>query len=480
MTEAYTPLSVPRFTGKTVLVIGDVMLDRYWLGPTERVSPEAPVPVVHVGETEDRAGGAGNVASNLAALGVHVRLLGVTGNDEAGDRIAELLVAQGIDARLQRSSAAPTITKLRVLSRSQQLLRLDFEQPYPVSDTRALEAEFVEALAGSDLVVLSDYAKGTLPDPQALIAVAREAGVPVLVDPKGTDFGRYQQANLLTPNRGEFERIVGRCDGDEQLLSRARRLCDELALGALLITLGERGMLLASARDQPLWLAAQAREVFDVTGAGDTVIAVMAAGMAAGLDHAHAAELANTAAGLVVAKRGTATVSESELRMAAHRRGLPGSGMVNREQLAKLVAEAREAGQRVVMTNGCFDILHAGHVAYLAEARALGERLIVAVNSDQSVARLKGEGRPVNALADRMAVLAGLAAVDWVVAFEDDTPEALICSVLPEVLVKGGDYRAEEVAGADCVIDNGGEVRILPLRPGRSTSRIVQAIREGA
>ncbi len=480
MTDAYTPLRVPDFAGKTVLVAGDVMLDRYWLGPTERVSPEAPVPVVQVGASEERPGGAGNVAVNLAALGMNVRLLGVSGNDEAGARLKVLLGEAGIDARLLVSDSAPTITKLRVMSRSQQLLRLDFESPYPSADTVPLLQNFAQALAGCDLVVLSDYAKGTLTDPQALIRAAAAANIPVLVDPKGRDFGRYAGASVLTPNRGEFEAVAGECDDETSLVTRAENMRAQLGLDALLLTLGERGMLLLRGTGEPLWLAAEAREVFDVTGAGDTVIAVMAAGLAAGLDHDAAAELANTAAGLVVAKRGTASVSESELRLAAHRRGLPASGMVTEEQLQKLVTEARQAGQRVVMTNGCFDILHAGHVAYLAEARALGDRLVIAVNDDASVRRLKGAPRPVNALADRMAVLAGLAAVDWVVPFADDTPAELICKVLPDILVKGGDYRPEEIAGADCVIENGGEVKILPLRAGRSTSRIIDALKTGA
>lgn len=479
MTDAYMPLRVPQFGGRSVLVVGDVMLDRYWLGPAERISPEAPVPVVHVGDVEERPGGAGNVAVNLAALGIDVSLLGVTGRDEAGDRLHKLLTEQGIGARLAHSKNAPTITKLRVMSRSQQLIRLDFEAPYQPADTASLLGVFQEAIKHCDLVVLSDYAKGTLDDPQALMGVARAAGVPVLVDPKGQDFARYRGAGLLTPNRAEFERVAGVCATAAELVDRGRRLLAELGLEALLVTLGERGMLLITASAEPLWLAAEAREVFDVTGAGDTVIAVMAAGLAAGLDHAEAAELANTAAGLVVAKRGTASVSESELRLAAHRRGIPGPGIVTVEQLHKLVGEAQSAGQRVVMTNGCFDILHAGHVAYLAEARALGDRLIVAVNDDDSVHRLKGAGRPVNTLADRTAVLAGLAAVDWVVPFADDTPEALICELLPDILVKGGDYRPEDIAGARCVKDNGGQVRILPLREGRSTSRIVAAIREG-
>ncbi len=480
MTAAYSPLSVPDFRGKTVLVVGDVMLDRYWLGPTERISPEAPVPVVHVGTTEERAGGAGNVATNLAALGINVRLLGVRGNDEAGERLQSLLAAQGIAANLLVSDVAPTITKLRVMSRSQQLIRLDFESSYAPADSAALAAAFVAALPDCDLVVLSDYAKGTLADPQALVQAAKVAGIPLVVDPKGADFTRYRGASLLTPNRGEFERVAGHCIDEAQLLERATAMLADLNLESLLVTLGERGMLLVAAEAEPVWLAAEAREVFDVTGAGDTVIAVMAAGLVAGLASSQAAQLANTAAGLVVAKRGTASVSESELRLAAHRRGIPGSGIVTPAQLSKLIGEARKAGQKVVMTNGCFDLLHAGHVAYLAEARALGDRLVVAVNDDDSVRRLKGAPRPLNTLADRMAVLAALAAVDWVVAFSQDTPAELICELLPDVLVKGGDYEAQEVAGGDCVIRHGGEVHILPLRAGRSTSRIVEAIKQGA
>ena len=478
MPQAYAPLRVPEFKGRKVLVVGDVMLDRYWLGPTERISPEAPVPIVHVGETEERAGGAGNVAVNMAALGMQVSLLGVCGQDEAGDRLQALLAAQGIQAFFQRSARAPTITKLRVMSRSQQLIRLDFEDGYGADDIGALKARFREAVTDCVLVVLSDYAKGTLAEAAELIGIAREAGVPVLVDPKGRDYLPYANASLLTPNRAEFEQIAGICETDQQLVERAGEMLHRLSLQALLVTLGERGMLLVTRTSTPHWLAAEAREVFDVTGAGDTVIAVMAAGLAAGLSYTEAATLANTAAGLVVAKRGTASVSEGELRLAAHRRGIPGPGIVTVAQLKKLVRDAQARGQRVVMTNGCFDILHAGHVAYLAEARSLGHRLVVAVNSDASVSRLKGAGRPINTLADRMSVLAALAAVDWVVHFDSDTPEALICEVLPDVLCKGGDYQPEQIAGAACVEAHGGEVRVLPFRAGRSTSNIVKAMRE--
>ncbi len=479
MADAYAPLRVPEFKGRKVLVVGDVMLDRYWLGPTERISPEAPVPIVHVAAVEERAGGAGNVAVNMAALGLQVRLLGVAGQDEAGDRLQALLEAHGIEARFTRSPSAPTITKLRVMSRAQQLIRLDFEDAYGKEDVRALKTQFRDALSDCVLVVLSDYAKGTLADAADLIEIARQAGVPVLVDPKGRDYARYAHASLLTPNRAEFELVAGVCGDQEQLVERATRMLQELDVQALLVTLGESGMLLVAREQAPVWLAAEAREVFDVTGAGDTVIAVMAAGLAAGLIQAEAAALANVAAGLVVAKRGTASVSEGELRLAAHRRGIPGPGIVTAAQLKELVRDSRMRGQRVVMTNGCFDILHAGHVAYLAEARSLGDRLAVAVNDDASVSRLKGTGRPINTLADRMSVLAALGAVDWVVPFAEDTPESLICTVLPDMLVKGGDYRVDEIAGADCVQAQGGEVRVLPLRAGRSTSNIVKAIRDG-
>jgi len=469
-------LTVPPFEKAIVLVAGDVMLDRYWFGPAFRISPEAPVPVVRVEDVEERPGGAGNVAVNIASLGAEARLVCVTGEDEAATRLEALLGERGVRTRRLARAGAPTVTKLRVLSRNQQLLRLDFEQALDPGAAQALAEAVALELSAANAVVLSDYGKGSLASVRQLIAAARSAGVPVLVDPKGTDFERYRGANVITPNQTEFEAVVGPCADDADLVEKARALRERLGIDHLLITRSERGMTLVSA-DDVVHLPAEAREVFDVTGAGDTVIAVAAAGVGLGLPMATAAALANLAAGIVVGKLGVGDVTQGELAQALHLRGKGGRGLVSEDHLAALVAEARKRGERVVMTNGCFDILHAGHVAYLEEAKSLGDRLIVAVNDDASVERLKGAGRPVNTLEDRMAVLAGLAAVDWVVSFGEDTPERVICRLRPDVLVKGGDYRPEDIAGAGCVTESGGEVRVLAFREGRSTTGMIRRIR---
>jgi D-beta-D-heptose 7-phosphate kinase/D-beta-D-heptose 1-phosphate adenosyltransferase len=326
-------------------------------------------------------------------------------------------------------------------------------------------------------VILSDYGKGTLSRVAELVAAARAAAVPVFIDPKGTDFERYRGAHALTPNRGEFEAVVGHCVDEADLKRKGEALRADLDFELLLVTRGEHGMTLFERGAEPLTLPAQAREVFDVTGAGDTVIALLGAAVAAGLPAADAAALANLGAGIVVGKIGVATVSRSELAHALHAHGTGGRGLVGLAELVALVAEAKARGERVVLTNGCFDILHAGHVAYLEEAKSCGDRLVVAVNDDDSVRRLKGASRPINTLADRMAVLAGLASVDWVVPFGEDTPAALIAQVLPDVLVKGGDYRVEQIAGGDTVLKNGGEVRVLGFKPGRSTTALIDALR---
>lgn len=468
---------VPDFSAARVLVIGDVMLDRYWHGQTGRISPEAPVPVVQMEDSEDRPGGAANVALNLAALGLHPTLVGMVGTDDAGDRIGHELANAGVDARLVRVAERPTITKLRVLARHQQLLRVDFEEPFHDVDPAPLEAAVAEVIGDADVVILSDYAKGALAEPQRFIRMAREAGARVLVDPKGRDFTPYRGADLLTPNLGEFEAVAGRCGDEAELVERGVATLQELDLGALLVTRGEAGMTLIRRDGEPVHLPARAREVFDVTGAGDTVIATLGAALAAEQSLPRAVALANAAAGLVVGRLGAATVSAPELMAEMEGAGEIGLGVVNEDQLQRAVALARGQGERIVVTNGCFDLLHAGHVAYLEAARALGDRLVVAVNDDASVARLKGEGRPLNPVDRRMAVLAGLRAVDWVVPFGEDTPERLICALRPDYLVKGGDYRADEVAGHDCVRAAGGEVVILDHVDGLSTTGIVERIR---
>ncbi len=471
-------LTIPDFTTLRVLVAGDAMLDEYWFGSTDRISPEAPVPVVKTQEIEQRPGGAANVALNLATLGAHVSLAACIGADLRGEALTELLSAGGVDCRFLQSADKPTIHKLRVLSRNQQLIRLDFEESLS-NDGSAFAAHFAPLVEAADLVVLSDYGKGTLSEVQALIECCRRSARRVLVDPKGTDFERYRGATLITPNRNEFEAVAGAWQTESEFEALGQAMRDTLELEALLVTRGGEGMTLFTSGEPPVTLAAESREVFDVTGAGDTVIALMAAGLGCGLAPESAAALANLGAGLVVGKIGVANVRPAELRLALHRRGTGGRGLVNAQALEALVAQARARGERIVMTNGCFDILHAGHVAYLEEAKTLGDRLIVAVNDDDSVERLKGRGRPVTPLEDRMAVLSGLAAVDWVVAFSEDTPADLIDRLLPDVLVKGGDYRAEQVVGAKAVIANGGEVRILAFREGRSTTAVIEAIRNG-
>lgn len=469
-------LSIPDFSELRVLIAGDAMLDEYWFGDTARISPEAPVPVVRRVANEQRPGGAANVALNLATLGARTTLLAIVGDDERGRQLSGSLEASGVDCRFLQSPQVPTIHKLRVLARSQQLIRLDAEDTLG-GFTAEFEQRFIELVADSDVVILSDYAKGTLSGVEGLIAAAAKRSVPVLVDPKGTAFERYRGVAVLTPNQSEFQAVAGPWQDEDEFVAKGEALRAALDLEALLITRGERGMTLLVRNEPPVYLSAQAREVFDVTGAGDTVIALMGAAVGMGLGYDQGAALANLGAGLVVGKIGAATVSCSELRLALHGRGVGGRGVVTADELGALVREAKARGERVVMTNGCFDILHAGHVAYLEEAKSLGDRLVVAVNDDDSVRRLKGESRPVNALEDRMAVLAGLAAVDWVVAFAADTPAELVRAVLPDVLVKGGDYEPAQIVGADAVIENGGEVRALGLKPGRSTSGLIETIR---
>lgn len=469
---------LPDFHQARVLVFGDVMLDRYWTGPTSRISPEAPVPVVKIQDIENRAGGAGNVALNIATLGAGVDLLGITGHDENATALVSLLRQARINCHFLQHPTHPTITKLRIISRHQQLIRLDFEEAFDATDLAPLYGDFDQHVASAGVVILSDYGKGALSDPQRLIRAARQHKVPVLVDPKGTDFERYRGATLITPNLSEFEAVVGYCKDDDTLVTKAHSLIADYELEAVLVTRSEKGMTLVRRGQQPFHLPTRAREVFDVTGAGDTVISVLAASLAAGQSMEQATVLANTAAGIVVGKLGTATVSTEELRAELRAENQLGAGIFDEESLLLLVEEARARGETLVMTNGCFDIIHPGHVQYLKEAKALGNRLLVAVNSDESVSRLKGPTRPINPVDHRMAVLAGLESVDWVVPFAEDTPERLICRVLPDILVKGGDYKVEEIAGGQCVQANGGEVIILSFKDNCSTSAIVKKIQE--
>jgi D-beta-D-heptose 7-phosphate kinase/D-beta-D-heptose 1-phosphate adenosyltransferase len=468
---------LPDFTKAKVLIVGDLMLDRYWSGGTRRISPEAPVPVVNVNNVEDRPGGAANVAVNVATLGAKVTLLGMCGNDENANILKERLHTHDIICEFFPVDGFDTITKLRVMSRNQQLLRLDFEKSFANTDKSALEQAFDDSLDATDIVILSDYAKGCLSDPAVLIEKALAKGKPVVVDPKGSDFKKYAGASLITPNMDELQGVVGQVDTEQELVEKAGKLKEELNLGALLVTRSEDGMTLFEGDNTEFHLPAKAKEVYDVTGAGDTVVSTIAVGMASKLPLQASCVLANLAASVVVGKLGTSTVSNTELALALGEESVHlDGGVMNEDQLAIAVKAAKERGERIVMTNGCFDILHAGHVSYLEEASQLGDRLIVAVNTDSSVTKLKGPGRPVNNESRRMAVLAGLSAVDWVVPFSEDTPQRIISRLLPNVLVKGGDYSVDQIAGGKDVLENGGEVKVLSFADGVSTTGIIERI----
>lgn len=470
-------MKLPRFDKSRILVLGDVMLDSYWHGSTERISAEAPIPVVDIQAVEDRLGGAANVALNVASLGGSAGLVGAVGYDNSARILRDKLASAGIEDCLVSVTDRPTITKFRIVSRKQQLVRADFES------TDALAAQIFmpileENLGRYDALVLSDYDKGVLAEPLAAINFALKNNKPTLVDPKFKDYSAYAGATLVKPNQKEFEAAVGGWQSEREMVEKARLMMSNLGFGAMLITRGAEGMTLVQQNSHELHLPARSREVFDVSGAGDTVIATLAAALASGESLADAVQLCNVAAGIVVTKMGTASVSGPELRLEVADQGASAKGIMSSEQLASAVQEAHADGQKVVFTNGCFDILHAGHVEYLTEARQKGDRLIVAINDDEGVKRLKGEGRPINSLERRQTMLSGLEAVDWVVSFAEDTPEALLTLLQPDVLVKGGDYSVEQVVGADIVASYGGEVSVLKLVDGLSTTSLAEKIKQ--
>jgi D-beta-D-heptose 7-phosphate kinase/D-beta-D-heptose 1-phosphate adenosyltransferase len=459
-----------------ILVVGDLMLDRYIWGDVERISPEAPVPVVRAAHRSHQPGGAANVAMNIAALGALVTVVGCTGEDEDGAALECCLAAAGVHTRLIAVQTHPTTSKLRILGGQQQILRLDTEQTTPYPDTiydRLLD-DVRGLLGGVDAVVLSDYAKGVLSESvcRGIIDEVQASGVPVLVDPKHRDFSRYAGATALCPNFSELAAAVG---GDPRLaLEEARALLPLHRLDQLIVTLGAGGIALVR-RDGTRTFAALARQVFDVSGAGDTVIAVLALTMACGLPVEDALPLANIAAGIVVRKVGTVPVTRDELlaSLMPELKLRASEKVLSVDRLITRIHAWRSAGDRIVFTNGCFDLLHVGHITLMEDARRCGDRLVVAINSDESVRALKGAGRPVVGEVDRGRVLAALAAVDAVVVFGEATPLKLIEKLRPDVLVKGGDYTEEIIVGAREVRSWGGVVRIVPTIAGFSTTQLL-------
>jgi D-beta-D-heptose 7-phosphate kinase/D-beta-D-heptose 1-phosphate adenosyltransferase len=467
------------WASKRLLVVGDVMLDKYVHGEVARISPEAPVPVVRATHQSQQPGGAANVAMNLSRLGGRAHVIGFTGGDEDERLLSGLLDNGGIASTLVASKGFPTIAKQRILGGRQQMLRIDTERldARPQADYDRLIAAVLEHLPGCHALVLSDYAKGVLTPAGCgqMIQAARGLGIPVLVDPKSDDFSRYRGATAICPNLGELSSAasVGTLDM-RALLDAATVMVSVLGVKFMVVTLGEKGIALVRADDRFI-SPAVARQVFDVSGAGDTVTAVLALCMASGLDPEAAVQLANVAAGIVVGKVGTVPVEKHELLAAlAPEIALSAEDkVVTRQELASRVAVWRANGERVVFTNGCFDLLHVGHITLLERAHRFGDRLIVAINSDDSVTALKGPSRPIVGERERARVLAALAAVDAVIVFAEATPMELIVAMRPDVLIKGGDYVEDTVVGAPEVRSWGGQVKIVPIVEGYSTTRLI-------
>ena len=458
-----------------VLVCGDIILDKYISGSVERVSPEAPVPVLKPVREETRLGGAGNVALNLSTLGSNATLIGVTGKDESSTQIEDLLKKNKIKNALSKSNH-PTITKLRILSSQQQLIRIDNEEVFSETDWRSTLSSFRKLikLKRNRVLIISDYDKGTLRNIPLMIKEAKKLGKIIMVDPKGDNFSKYRSSDIITPNFQEFERIVGKIKNEKDLYIKGKALINDLKLTSLLITRGSEGMTLLEKRNKKIVredFSTNAKDVFDVSGAGDTVIASIAAGLAGELSLHDSIKLANIAAGIVVGKSGTASVSQSEIRPLWDE-----DSYLNIDEISLFTEKYKAQGKKIVFTNGCFDILHAGHVEYLQKARELGDILIVGLNSDKSVNKLKGKNRPYNTLEHRAKVLSSLSSVDKVVVFDDLTPIKLIKLINPSVLVKGGDYNVSKIVGSKEVKKAGGEVVTIPLVEGLSTTRTIEKI----
>jgi D-beta-D-heptose 7-phosphate kinase/D-beta-D-heptose 1-phosphate adenosyltransferase len=467
------------FTNIQVIVVGDVMLDQYWHGDTSRISPEAPVPVLKVESKEYRAGGAANVALNAAKLGAKTSILSVVGNDVAARKLKDLLVVDGVLCNFIVAPEYPTTTKLRVVARNQQLIRCDTES-FPCDVENELIKAFKIIVQNADVVILSDYAKGVLSSPQSFINICRGLNKPVIVDPKSKDFSIYAGATLLTPNLLEFDQATGKVLNDINLEESSKKCIINNNLNALLVTRGAKGMMLMEKDNfHPHYISSNAREVFDITGAGDTVIAVLGVMIAKGFSLEQSTFYANLAAGISVSKLGTAQVSIQELNVVLSESiPMAENGILSQEEAIKLVNVNKKIGKKIVFTNGCFDILHAGHIDYLTKAKELGDILVIGVNDDNSVRRLKGDTRPINSLMNRMQLLEAMQCVDYVVPFSEDTPFNLINSLIPDVLTKGGDYQISEIIGADIVQKHGGKVHVLPFIDGLSTTNTLRKLNQ--
>ena len=475
------------FQRHRVLVVGDLMLDTYVWGDVDRISPEAPVPVLRSVRRSHVAGGAANVAMNLAGLGIQTSVAGFLGEDEDAATLRRLLAGAGIAADSVCPWQRPTISKTRIMAGRQQLMRLDVERPEQPSapEIDALLQGVAAQIARADAIVLSDYAKGALPERvcQYIIGEAHAKNIPVLVDPKGGDFSKYRRATTICPNLRELSACTGvQALETAALMAAGRALIGPLALDYLTVTMSERGIrVLCKEAEQDLQASAQAREVYDVSGAGDTVIATLAAAAAAKLDLESAIQLANLAAGIVVSRVGTVPIDRAnllavlsdELDLSTNEK------IVDRAGLAARAAQWRSRGESIVFTNGCFDLLHIGHITLLEDAHRMGDHLVLGINSDASVQRLKGPSRPIVGENERARILAALASTDAIIVFDEDTPLETVQALRPDVLVKGGDYTEATVVGAELVRGWGGRVAIVPTVAGFSTTNIVKKLAAG-
>lgn len=460
-----------------ILVVGDIMLDKYSIGDSSRVSPEAPVPVVKVKKEKFVLGGAANVAYNTSKLGAETDLIGFIGNDEGGKKIKNILKKEKINDHLILSKNSPTTTKSRIISRNQQMIRIDYEEINVLHPYDLLIDKYKNAVNLADIVLISDYNKGTLKEIELLIEIANKKDIPVLVDPKGDNFNKYKNATLIKPNLKEFENIFGECIDINMLEKNGKRLRRDLNLEALVITRGENGISLIENDDSITHISTKAVDVFDVTGAGDTVLAIL--GLVLGLKQSFkiALKIANIAAGIVVGKLGTSSVSLEEIKYVLNSEDDKIiSKIVELKKLKSILNTEKNKSNKIVMTNGCFDILHLGHVDYLQKAKKFGDLLIVAINDDNSISRLKGKGRPINNLEERTKLIAALECINYVIVFSEDNPKKLYCEIMPDVLVKGSDYAGKFISGAEEVKQSGGEIKLVDLLPGYSTTNSIEQI----
>ena len=465
-----------------IMVVGDLILDKYIWGKVGRISPEAPIQILEAQKEEIRLGGAGNVMHNLKTLGANVSCVGVVGEDESGEELRHQLTQLGLDAQgIFSSSDRPTTLKTRFIAQNPQVLRVDNEskQGIPAEIQKSIADYIDQNLSKFDLVVISDYAKGVLTNEVLahLIERARELKIPTVVDPKGKEYKRYRGATVITPNKKEIELASGMTiDSEDSLIKAAQWMLAELELEAAIITLGKDGIYLQHSQGGQHYYPARARSVYDVTGAGDTVIAALAICLGSKLDFDISVKFANCAAALVVERLGTVAVTLEEILDRAPGSKSPTTNIVSREEAARLSSELRSQGKQVVFANGCFDLLHPGHLQLLTFAKNLGSRLFVGVNGDESIRRLKGNKRPFNNQETRTSLLAALGVVDYVVVFEEDTPQSLIESLRPDILVKGEDFKDKEVVGRESVESWGGRVELAPFVQGYSTTEVAEKI----